>query len=380
MSVENKKNLVSWSSSFNELIRTWLKNNNPDILDNFENLEFLEKTVFHHMGYNPIFPVTGLYDRKHEKQFMYNVKPPLEWIPFEEQPTRSFTDCMFDAAQSIADEGKTIDLFWSGGLDSSAMLIAFNELGLHKQLRIIMGGETETPNLFDKLIKGRIDYVIDETNTLNNTYSIAKPDEHIWTAGAEADIMFGAKANLYGRGINTENNIERWNFKRQYYYTRRLFRMITYCNIDWVDVNNHKSFYTHPSIEKYVINHVLSGEMVFYDLTKAGWDYSNKSGIVQWLKTEGLGDKHSKNQEHYLTCKMPIRDFIYNFTKDKNTSYKMTKIPSEIKLRFQKSSDPAVTYVKKPIPPPRNIAVTGEGVVITKDNFLDYDWSDYINT
>ena len=68
MSVENKKELAWWSSSFNELIRTWLKNNNPDALDNFENLEFLEKTVFHHMGYNPIFPVTGLYDRKHEKQ------------------------------------------------------------------------------------------------------------------------------------------------------------------------------------------------------------------------------------------------------------------------------------------------------------------------
>ena len=57
---------------------------------------------------------------------MYNVKSPLEWIPYKEYPKQSFTDCMFDAAQSIANEGKTTDIFWSGGLDSNAMLIAFN--------------------------------------------------------------------------------------------------------------------------------------------------------------------------------------------------------------------------------------------------------------
>ena len=51
----------------------------------------------------------------------------LKWIPYKEYPKQSFADCMFDAAQSIANEGKTIDIFWSGGLDSNAMLIAFNE-------------------------------------------------------------------------------------------------------------------------------------------------------------------------------------------------------------------------------------------------------------
>lgn len=374
MNVENK-NLVWWNSDFNSLIKDWLVNNKLDLLDSFNNSSLLEKEIWQDMGSNSykFSAVTGLIDRKHEIQFMYNTKSNSKWIPFEEQPTRSFTDCMFDAAQSIADEGKTIDFFWSGGLDSTGMLIAFNELGLHKQLRVIMGGSTEAPDLFDKLIKGRIDYVIDETSTLNNTYSLAKPDKHVWTAGPEADIVFGAKANLYGVGISVKDNVESWNLRRRYNYTYRLFRMIANCNLDWIDLNNHKSFYTHPSIEKFVINHTLSGEMVFYDLTDEGWGRING-----WRVTNGYNE-NAKGQEHYLSCKMPIRDFIYNFTRDKIISYEMTKVVSEYRMRYRESLDSSGIRKKKSMSPPRNIAVTNKGEVITRDNFLDHDWSEYMN-
>ena len=373
--MKNKKELVWWSSSFNELIRTWLKNNNPDVLDNFENLEFLEKNVYLFMGYNSrLHTLTGLSDRKHKTQFIYNQTSDCEWLPYQEYPKQSFTDCMLGAAQSIASVGKTIDLFWSGGLDSTAMLIAFNELGLHKQLRIIMGGPPEVSILFDKLIKGRIDYIIDQTSTYVCTFSFAKPDEHVWTAGVEADIVFGAKASLRSKGISVKDYSEwcyLWNAKRRYGYTHRMFRMIVYCNVDWIDINNHKSFYTHPSIEKFVINQTLSEEMVFYDLTDEKWN-------DEWISTIGY-DKSTKGQKHYLSCKMPLRDFIYSFTKDDSISYKMPKITSEMRLSFQKPSiGSPMPFVKKHMPPPRNIAVTDEGVVITRDNFLDYDWLDYI--
>jgi len=137
------------------------------------------------------------------------------------------------------------------------------------------------------------------------------------------------------------------------------------------------SLHTHP-IEKFVVNYTLSGEMVFYNLADSGWDNSGQPGLAQWLRTVGLGDKHSKNQKHYLTCKMPIRDFVYNFTKDKTISYDAPKVISIFRMKFDKSSDPSVTHIKKLMPESRNIAITGEGVVITRDNFSDYDWSEYI--
>jgi hypothetical protein len=375
-----KKELVWWTGDFNSLIKDWVINNKPDLLDSLNNSILLEKEMWLEAGFDAyrFSSVTGLMDRKHKTQFMYNVKSPLEWIPYKEYPKQSFTDCMFDAAQSIASEGKTIDIFWSGGLDSNAMLIAFNELGLHKQLRIIIGGSPETPELFHKLIKGRIDYVIDETSTMTNTYGLAKPDEHVWTAGPEADLMFGAAANLHGVGIDIKDDVGSWNFKRRYNYTYRLFRMISNCNLNWVDIRNHKSFFTHPSIEKFVVNHTLSGEMVFYNLTSAGWDSSNKPGAAQWFRTVGYGDKHAKNQKHYLTCKMPIRDFVYDFTKDKTISYHIPKVISVFRMKYDRPSDPSVTRIQKLMPPLRNIAITGEGIVITRENFSDYDWSMYM--
>jgi len=375
-----KKELVWWTGDFNSLIKDWVINNRPDLLDSLNNSILLEKEMWIEAGSDAyrFSSVTGLIDRKHETQFMYNVKSPLEWIPYKEYPKQSFTDCMFDAAQSIASEGKTIDIFWSGGLDSNAMLIAFNELGLHKQLRIIIGGSPETPELFHKLIKGRIDYVIDETSTMTNTYGLAKPDEHVWTAGPEADLMFGAAANLHGVGIDIKDDVGSWNVKRRYNYTYRLFRMISNCNLNWVDIRNHKSFFTHPSIEKFAVNHTLSGEMVFYNLTSAGWDSSNKPGAAQWFRTVGYGDKHAKNQKHYLTCKMPIRDFVYNFTKDKTISYHIPKVISVFRMKYDRPSDPSVTRIQKLMPPLRNIAITSEGIVITRENFSDYDWSMYM--
>ena len=371
--------LVWWTGDFNSLIKDWVINNRPDLLDSLNNSILLEKEMWVEIGHNAYrFAVlTGLMDRKHETQFMYNTKFDHEWIPYEEHPKQSFTDCMFDAAKSVADEGKTIDLFWSGGLDSNAMLIAFNELGLHKQLRVIMGGSPESPELFDKLIKGRIDYVFADPNTQTETYSLAKPDEHVWTTGIEADFMFGG-TNLFSIDIDIKDYMRSWNFKRRYNWSNRLFRMIGNCNLNWVDIRNHKSFFTHPSIEKFVVNYTLSGEMVFYNLADSGWDNSGQPGLAQWLRTVGLGDKHSKNQKHYLTCKMPIRDFVYNFTKDKTISYDAPKVISIFRMKFDKSSDPSVTHIKKLMPESRNIAITGEGVVITRDNFSDYDWSEYI--
>ena len=72
----------------------------------------------------------------------------------------------------------------------------------------------------------------------------------------------------------------------------------------------------------------------------------------------------SIGQQIYKKCKKPIRDFIYNITKDKNLSYEIPKNLSGIRLSLDK---------------PLNVtAITGEGHVIRDDNFNDFDWTPYI--
>jgi hypothetical protein len=61
---------------------------------------------------------------------------------------------------------------------------------------------------------------------------------------------------------------------------------------------------------------------------------------------------------------MPLRDFIYDITKDEKLSYEMSKNLSTVRLSIDK--------------PFNVLAITGEGNIINKNNFNDYDWSPYI--
>lgn len=369
MSVKNE--LVWWNYDFNDMMKKWLVDNAPDLVDKFNNTTLKEKQIQWEGGMNSygtrVASYQHLIDRERKINLYYNTTPNIKWIPFQEWPQKLFSECVFESAKSIADKGKTIDLFWSGGLDSNLMLIAFNELGLHKQLRVIMGGPPETPYLFDKIIKGRIDYVLDETETLSNTYSLAKPDQHVFVAGSEADPLFGAKGTLTTFENTDTDLFNQWNTKRRFVSCNRIFRFISNYQGDKIDVDNQKSFFHHPEIEKFAINKVLSNEMVYYDLTHEGWGHKNV-----WHLNAGYNDD-AESQKHYLKCKMPLRDFVYDFTKNKDISYDMKKGVSEFRMRFVKSNK--VTFKENFL---RVIAITDDGNIISRENFYEYDWTRYI--
>ena len=153
MLTDTKNKLVYYTKKFISDITKWISINHPLFVQEWEYYKEKHKECLYKTGYNPynFGSVVCLIDRKGEDQFLFNTNTPLiKWIPFQEYTKRSFADCMFESAQHIANSGKTIDFFWSGGLDSNAALLAFNELGLEKQLHVIMGGKLESPDLFEK--------------------------------------------------------------------------------------------------------------------------------------------------------------------------------------------------------------------------------------
>ena len=111
-------------------------------------------------------------------------------------------------------------------------------------------------------------------------------------------------------------------------------------------------------------NKISSGNVIFhdddrnYDLTDDGWgEHGN-----EWYKTGRKPD--APYQDYYRTCKMALRHHLYKISGDKYKSYIQPKEASGVRL--------------KQTGPLRNIAVTGEGVVITHENFDEFDWSEYI--
>ena len=111
--------------------------------------------------------------------------------------------------------------------------------------------------------------------------------------------------------------------------------------------------------------------MVFYDATHEGWGEP-----LVWHKNAGYNDL-AESQKHYLKCKMPIREFIYDITKDKSLSYQMGKNVSAFRLKWKKVSE-GESAIKKTNLNLKNLAITGDGDVITRKNFNDYDWTPYI--
>ena len=63
---------------------------------------------------------------------------------------------------------------------------------------------------------------------------------------------------------------------------------------------------------------------------------------------------------------MPLRDFTFEITKDKELAYEKVKVLSGARLKKRHHSF-------------KVIAITGAGDVITKNNFLEYDWKSFLN-
>ena len=368
--------LVYWNRVFVDMVGSWVKKEHPHFYKEWSVL--IEKDITRkpspailHEGRNQPASALGGKDRalfKHpsnksylavdragEHETAFHTHSLVPWIPFVEYPRKSFSDCMFESVKLLADRGKTIDFFWSGGLDSNACLLAFNELGLHKQLHVIMGGVPESPELFEKVVKGRMDYSWDETSTARVVFGLAKPDEHVLSSCAEFDSLFG---HNYGFDADetTAAAEQAWNIKRRYYNGKNSWRNIDNFSGDWVNIDNYMPISMQEPLEKWLCNHVIDENIIYWDITSADWDDED------WWK-KGIAP-NAPGQEHYRKCKMPLRDFLYMLTKDEYISYRQPKQASMLKLDLSESR--------------RIIAITNDGDCVTIDNFHNFDWTKYI--
>ena len=350
-----KNNLIFWSGDFSTKVKEWVDEKHPLFLQEWQQAIGEEEKYTIRSGHKP-FNHGTLIDRAGEDHLTFYSKTCVDWVPFQEYPKTEFSDCMFETAQLIANKGKTIDFFWSGGLDSNAALLAFDEIGVQKQLRVIMGGRMESPELFEKIVKGRMEYVWDETSTQAVVYGLAQPDAHVLCSLGECDPMFGCKSNFAGRGVKVTDQFDCWETKRRYYSSHNTWRYATNFSGDWVDPDNYMPFVMQPPIEKWLCNHVAAGDMVYYDLTHDGWG--------DWYTTgEAYG---APSQKYYKKCKMMIRDFIYQLTGDRDLAYEQPKVASGLRLM---GGAPSTLRV---------LAITGDGQIVTHENFDEFDWPTYI--
>ncbi len=316
-----------------------------------------ERLALHKIG----FDKGVILHRKTNEQYTFNTSvktlncPWLEYKHYPEVENFDVTDALIASAEILASQGKTIDFFWSGGIDSTSALVALNEI-CPKQLHVIIGHSTEYPDYYNKVVK-HLDHTI---NVDNNTFKEASPDKHILCPCGHGDEVFGSsgpgKANLQYE--DTPDKIyETWELKREYKWPTGTLRFMLDWEGDKMDMSNHMPIYVLPPMEKWMVNEHMKGwrEALIFGPMDENDPYTFLNGV------------NNMRDVNYLRMKMPLRDHIYKFTKDKEYAYGKTK---EVSLpRGQTLNKPEY----------RVWGILDDGTILTKDNISSYDWRDFFH-
>ena len=256
-------------------------------------------------------------DRWNEHQLFYNMDcswlPAVEYKYYDDVP--DFYTVMMESAKWCAENGNKIDFMWSGGLDSTSALLALNEV-CPKQLRVIMNenSKLEHPKLWKDLVQ-HLDHIVD---TDDDVLGVGRPDINTWVNCSEADSLFGSsdarplhvdaitkRRNITNEGDMVNEPWERWKDKYRYGLPVRTWRMLHTFKGDWLDINNIKPFFVSEIMQKYACNMHHNDEIVWYTNSPI-----NPCG------------------EHYLKCKMELRDFVVRMSGDDEYAYGKLKMNS----------------------------------------------------
>ena len=320
-----------------------------------------ERAKLHQIG----FDNGQVLNRRTNEQFTFNTSikhmPWLEYKHYPEVENFDVTDALIASAEILASTGKTIDFFWSGGIDSTAALIALNEV-CPKQLHVIIGHSTEYQDYYDKVVK-HLDHTI---NTEQNVFKEASPDKHILCPCGQADEIFGS-AGFGKSSLDYEDTPEKiyktWELKREYKWSSGTLRFLLEWEGDKIDMSNHMPIYVQPPLEKWVVNEHMKGlgeASIFGEM-----DENNPESFRCCLYMKPV---------YYLKYKMPLRDHIYRFTKDKEYAYKKGKGISLVRgqvLNNRLEGEKEHEY--------RVWGILDDGTILTKDNIHKYDWRDFFH-
>jgi len=322
-----------------------------------------ERVTLHEMG----FDGGVLLNRDTEQQYTFNssVKslnmPWLEYKHYPEVENLDITDVLIASAEILASTGKTIDFFWSGGIDSTAALIALNEV-CPEQLHVIIGHSTEYQDYYDKVVK-HLDHTI---NTTHDVFKEASPDKHILCPCGTADEVFGSNGNGKSANIyvtSPQQIYETWEAKRKQKWCVGSLRYIYEWEGDKMDMSNHLPIYVQPPMEKWAVNQHRKGWREACGTIFGNMDENNPDTYIC---------VNDMKHEHYLTYKMPLRDHIYKFTKDKEYAYGHGKVISL--LRGQHLVNRVVDKSSY-----RIWGILDDGSILTKDNIEQYDWRGFLH-
>jgi len=176
-----------------------------------------------------------------------NISPIPE---FDSNFNKTFKQVCEDAAKDIIDEGKSIDIFWSGGVDSTPIVVAFlNVCKDLKQINIVYdsGSIDEYPLFHEKYIRHITPNPID-----NWIYDNVNLEDNIIVTGHGGELL-GQYAGM--------GSVMRTIFDSSHAETSTLkelgFEESDFKTILWQDIfYANKSVFSNPMLDEYFVEHI----------------------------------------------------------------------------------------------------------------------------
>jgi hypothetical protein len=265
-------------------------------------------------------PSGDIVDRTNTIKMPWNMWVQRPWIVPVEQPG-TLDECFQQRVNELLSTGQQLNLFWSGGIDSTSMLVGFlNHCSNLKQIRVLYSTNSikENPNFFLILEQHPN---IEMVEFSGDVYLEQDLDGLFISADGADDITASLDDSFYAR-VGYQGLQSLWP---DYFYKQT-------GNSDLID-----SFDQFCQASGRTIYTILEARWWFYTATKIQKFPSSLSGALQDHQPLPIGFYDCYVFEHYMfynldkiipnknynSYKQFLKDYIYKY--DRNTDYQANK-------------------------------------------------------
>lgn len=300
-------------------------------------------------------PLISLMDRSQQKwpEFDYEILFPMPKNPKKQD----FLDLCYNRIRELCSSTDTVTLLWSGGIDSTFILCLMIDTGIADQLykekrfniAINLASSKENPVMYSEVISKKY------TNCLVQADKVLKNPQHYGKiiTGEMADNLTGSLTMKSCVDYYNDFSVihEDWKTRSLDWFTRNLDDVSKDIAIDNIlDIvktspieilTAHDLFwYLNFNLKWQAVNFRIASHCLDQDtgnlLIKHLVHFFNTEKFQEWSILEG----HYFVGNSWAEYKMPLKDFIFSVTKDRNYFENKIKFPSlSSLLKFKDTFD-----------------------------------------
>lgn len=285
------------------------------------------------------------YDRSETVTGPLSIKNMFPIPELPEQNNLSYEDICYETAKDIANVNKKIRIMWSGGIDSTLIVVSFLKQKLEDRLEIALSYESisENYNFYKNHLLGKVKLI--PSTEIKSLFT----DDAILVGGEYNDQLLGSNLiPLFSKYYSTEDLFDKFDVDK----LKKLFSVKTEKNVDrWIDLYLQTTKKSPVPIESNLdfhwwINFCCKWQGLYYRLASYTTLPVNLNNYQHFFQNEKFQRwamlNHNQHFSGWKNYKKICKQIIYDF--DKDLDYFKNKIKLE-SLTFVAQKNSFFNYI-----------------------------------